>query len=382
MSETGKRIALVMHNWVGYLYGVQQGIADYVLHQPNWTWIRTPPVPELLAGLFHADLDGVIAYVETPYVSLLKRLKVPVVCVSNWEDTAPFPHVLPDDVAIGKLAARHLIDLGLKHFGYVGFPGAKFSELRRKGFAAGLAEESFQAEYLQTKGRNSTPLVEVAPGVNRLTADWLKKLPKPAGVFATSDSAAAEILEVCRHNGIRVPDEICVLGVDNDDLVHRFSHPPLSSIALPTQKVGLEAAKLLDSLMAGHPPPTRPMLLPPIGVITRQSTNLLAISDEDVLAAVRYIREHVRDRITVGHILREVAISRRQLERKFAESFGRTPLQEIQRVRIEKAKELLSGTDLPMPAIASRSGFKNAERLARVFRSTTDQTPTEYRRKF
>ncbi len=162
----------------------------------------------------------------------------------------------------------------------------------------------------------------------------------------------------------------------------RVAYPPLSSIALHAQKIGFEAARLLDHLMSGGKPPKAPILLPPEGVVTRQSTNLLAIEDPDVVAGVRYIREHVHQHITVRHLLEAVPVNRRYLERKFKEAIGRTPLQEIRRARLEKAKELLSATDLSMPAIARRSGFPNPERLANVFHDMTAITPTAYRRKF
>jgi LacI family transcriptional regulator len=381
MAPSGKRIALVMQNWYNYIYGVQIGIAEYVLHQPHWTWARFVPTSEHMSNLSDSRFDGVIAYVEDGYLPQLKSLKIPVVSISNWEHS-PFPQVLPDDHAIGRMAAQYLLELGVKHFGFVGIPHAVFSNERGNGFMAGLAAESMQAKRLYAPGGKSKPPTEVSPGNNALTLNWLRSLPRPAGVFAAIDMAAVEILEVCRHSNIRVPEDICVLGVDNDELVHRFSFPPLSSIAIPTERIGLEAVKLLETLMAGRKPASERVLVPPVGVIGRQSTNLLTADDEDVVAAVRYMRDNVRDRVSVSAVLKHVAISRRRLERKFAQSFGRTPFQEIQRVRLEKAKQLLSQTDMSMPAIAARSGFTSAQHLARVFHALTALTPTQYRKQF
>jgi LacI family transcriptional regulator len=207
-------------------------------------------------------------------------------------------------------------------------------------------------------------------------------LPKPTGCFATSAAMAEVVLEACSHVGVRIPEDLCVLSGDDDELTVNFTKPPLSSIVLPGQKIGFEAARLLDDLMAGKPGSARSVLLAPVGVVTRQSTNLLAISDPDVLAAVRYMREHLHERVNVDRVLERVPINRRYLERKFKKHLGLSPLQQIRQLRLQKAKELLSGSDFSIPAIAKRSGFPNGERLAQVFRAALGVTPTEYRRQF
>jgi LacI family transcriptional regulator len=190
------------------------------------------------------------------------------------------------------------------------------------------------------------------------------------------------MIDLCRHTGLRVPEDVCVLGVDNDELLTQISHPPVSSITLQTEKIGFESARLLDRLMRCPTTHKQVILVPPGGVIARQSTNLLAIEDQTVLTALRYIREHIHERISVEDLMEVIPVNRRFLERRFREHLGRTPLQEIRRVRIETAKKLLSETDLAMPAIARRSGFSNAERLSSVFHSMTGMTPTQYRRQF
>jgi LacI family transcriptional regulator len=273
------------------------------------------------------------------------------------------------------------MDLGLRHFAYRGYERASFSELRERGFkdalAAGGFEMSVWSPAVIPDARLRTPA-----GINPSMLTWLTRMPKPAGIFCANDGLACEILDLCRYGKLRVPEEICILGVDDDELLTQISHPPISSIALQTQKIGFEAAKLLDQLMGGKKPPGEPLLLPPERVVARQSTNLLAIGDEYVLTALRYIREHIHEQISVEDIVDVVPVNRRFLERRFREHLGRTPLQEIRRVRIETAKQLLSGTDLAMPAIARRSGFPNPERLANVFHAVTGMTPTHYRRQF
>ncbi len=377
-TRNERRILLVMHNWLGYLHGVQLGIAAYLTQRPDWTWMRVLPVVEYLKYIRSDTVDGIIAYTEPSYVETLRSLNVPVVDVSNWESAGPFPAVLSDDEGVGRMAGEHLLDLGLTNFATFG-PKAVFSDMRQRGFVNFLAERGFTVNTYHVPrravSRNRKPV-----GDPNTVLTWLQSLPKPVGIFAAHDPAGAEVLEACRHHGIRVPEEVCVLGVDNDELISKFSHPPLSSISLPTEKIGFGAAKLLDELMAGGAAPTTPLLYPPVGVISRQSTNLLNIGDAEVLAALRFIRERVHEGVTVQQLLKVVPVNRRYLERKFLQHLGRTPLQEIRRVRIEKVKNLLANTDLAMPAIAKQAGFSNPERMANVFRNTMGMTASEYRR--
>jgi LacI family transcriptional regulator len=380
--------------WTGYLQGVQVGISEYFLQRPNWIWVPMNPSPGFTSRMIHEKPTGVIAFVEEPYREELRQLGVPVVDVSNWLPVATFPRVVPDDEAIGRLAAHYLVDLGLRHFAVAGIRPPFFARLRIKGFTEALAAHGFtvhspesEESYIslrfpgweEAKGAAApaSPL-----GLDPKAIQWLQSLPKPVGIFATNDSSAMPILDNCRHAGLRVPEDICLLGVDNDELITKVTHPPLSSIALSTEKIGFEAARLLDRLIAGEVAPTDPVLLPPSGVVTRQSSNLLAITDPDVQTAVRFIREKIHTRPSVEDLLKVVPLNRRYLERKFRAHLGRSPLQEICRVRIETAKELLSATDLSMAAIARRSGFPNAERLASVFHAAVGATPTAYRRSF
>ncbi len=209
--------------------------------------------------------------------------------------------------------------------------------------------------------------------------EWLEKLPKPVGILTANDIPARELADACQRFGLRVPDDVALLGVDNDDLECGLSWPSLSSVATPARRIGYEAAKLLDELMAGKPAPREPMFLPPIAVVTRQSTDTLAIDDPAVVAALRFIRAHATGKICVDDVVGHAVEGRRMLEYKFRDFVGHTILKEIRRVRVERVKELLRDTDLSMPAIARRSGFATPQRMAVVFRETTGLTPSAYR---
>lgn len=376
-----KHVAIVMHRWVGYLHGVQLGIAKYVTQKPDWICTHFLPDPPGLETLSRHPVDGIIAYLEPHYVTNLQAPGVPVIDVSNWMTEQPFSRVIPDDQQIGELAADYLCDLGLKHFAFRGHPHAVFSHLRRQAFAARLKENGFTNHVWPTDVLPD-PRFEPPSGVDPSILTWLIRLPKPVGIFCAHDLLACDMIDLCRHARLRVPEDVCVLGVDNDELLTQISHPPVSSITLQTEKIGFESARLLDRLMRRPTTHKQVILVPPGGVIARQSTNLLAIEDQTVLTALRYIREHIHERISVEDLMDVIPVNRRFLERRFREHLGRTPLQEIRRVRIETAKKLLSETDLAMPAIARRSGFANAERLSSVFHSMTGMTPTQYRRQF
>jgi LacI family transcriptional regulator len=210
--------------------------------------------------------------------------------------------------------------------------------------------------------------------------DWLLALPKPAAVFSSNDVPARHLAEMCRALGLLVPEEVALLGVDNDELECLLCHPPLSSVVNPAEQIGYEAARLLDRLMSGRQPPRRPIHVPPTHVVTRQSTDIVAVADPDVSQAAAFIRDHAAENIGVADVVLALSMARRRLERRFRGCLGRTILDEIQRVRVERAKHLLAETDLPIPVVANRSGFSTPQRLAAVFRRATGQSPTAYRR--
>jgi LacI family transcriptional regulator len=199
--------------------------------------------------------------------------------------------------------------------------------------------------------------------------------------MASNDRRALQLLAVCRKCGIAVPESVAVLGVDNDEVFCELANPPLSSIALSTQRIGYEAARMLVRLMGGKKPKEKQLLIPPAGVVPRRSSDIPAIFDADVAAAVRYISLHVQDDLQIADLLREVPISRRSLHQRFRNVLGRTPAQEIRRAQIETAGHVLSETDEPMTRVALMAGFSNAKQLGSTFHRAMGVTPTAYRRR-
>jgi LacI family transcriptional regulator len=215
---------------------------------------------------------------------------------------------------------------------------------------------------------------------HRSLEDWVGALPRPIGIMASTDARALDLLAVCAKLKIEVPGSVAVLGVDNDDVFCELATPPLSSIALSTQRIGFEAARMLDRLMAGEKPAQDVLLVPPAGVVPRRSSDIPSILDPDIAAAVRYISLHVQDDLQVGDVMREVRVSRRSLEKRFLKALGRTPAAEIRRAQVEVARQLLQETDEPMARVALAAGFSNAKQLGASFLHETGTTPTAYRR--
>jgi LacI family transcriptional regulator len=210
---------------------------------------------------------------------------------------------------------------------------------------------------------------------------WLLSLPRPVGVMACYDIRARHVLDACRRVGLAVPDQVAVIGVDNDEFLCNLAEPPLSSVAPDTRRTGYEAAALLDRLMSGRERPRgQAIFVEPLGVVARRSTDVLAVGDPDVSAAVRFIREHACQGIAVKDLLARVPLSRRVLEGRFRKLLGRTPHEEIARIRFERVRQLLRETRLPLEEVARRSGFRNAEYLSTAYRREFGTAPSVYRK--
>jgi LacI family transcriptional regulator len=282
-----------------------------------------------------------------------------------------------------RLAAEHLLSLGLRQFAFCGFAGIYYSEKRSQYFAEYLAAKGHAVQIFSARAKrrrlDPSALEEesVPPGGDM--AAWLRSLPKPVGLLAVTDNRGHQVLNVCGEHAVAVPDEVAVIGVDNDEMLCELCEPPLSSVALNPWKVGYEGAALLDRMLRGKSPPRQQTLIPPLGVVTRKSTDVVTLVDADLAAALRLIRQRACQRITIEDVLREVPISRSTLKRRFAAILRRSPHEEIRRVQIERVMQLLSTTRLPLAKIAQMTGFPHIESMCRLFKQKTDVTPGRYR---
>ena len=375
-----RAVALLVETSNAYARGVLQGITDYIRHHEPWSVF----LPEQERGasppnwLSNWNGDGVIARIENKEIArAIRKLECPVVDVSAARQLPDIPWVETDDAAITRLAVEHLTDRGFKHLAFCGDPGFNWSNWREQHFLKHVQDVDCQS-YIHHSLPRSHPNYAWNCEKSGL-GKWLKKLPRPVGIMACYDIKAQQILDVCRELDIAVPEEVAVLGVDNDEILCDLSSPPLSSVIANTHRTGEEAARLLDQMMRGQQVGTSPVLVRPLGVRTRQSTDTLAIDNADVASAVRFIRENACSGINVNDVLREVPLTRRVLDNLFRKFLGRTSHQEITRVRINRVKELLTETDLSISEIASRAGFEHNEYLSASFKKLTGTTPGQFR---
>lgn len=376
-----RRIALLMGQDAGFHRQVLLGVRAYAIHQENWLFHNTPLEPSALRPLREWSPHGIIAHLSDKKMArAVLRLRKPVVDTACALPDLQTPSVDVDHASVGQLAAEYLLQRKYRHFGFFGSGSVHYTQIRESSFRKALAKAGCELSVCHMEY-----MPRLAAGVSWRNVEgqvrrWLKQLPKPVAVLADHDSAGRDLADMCQQLGLRVPDEVAILGVDDDELECQLASPPLSSVAIPGQRVGYEAARLLDEMLSGRSVSRKPLLLPPRCVVSRQSTSMLAIDDLVVAAALRYIANHVAEPLRVGAIASELAVPRRALERKFRLLLGSSVLAEIHRARVEKAKEMLATSDLKMSQIARRLGFSNAQRLAVVFRKMTGSAPRTFRR--
>lgn len=376
-----RRVALLIETSRAYgrelLDGVRRHMGEGITPWSVFAELRSLRTP-LPPWLRDWDGDGILTRSGSPAMAeAVAATGLPAVELRSSRTDHGLPFVGVDNRALAELAAAHFLDRGFRHFGVYGLTTESFFEQRRDRFIEVVADRGFDCATQMQRGRERPREWDRQQSA---LVEWVRTLPKPCGVMACTDQLGFWLLEACRVAGVGVPDEVAVLGVENDETLAAISTPPLSSVRLPGSRVGRRAAELLDALMNGGSPPPGPILLPPTQIATRQSTDVVAVDDPDLAAALRVIRERATDGISVGDVLSEVAISRRLLERKMRAAIGRTPRQEIERVRLERAKTLLVATDLSLAAIAVRCGYEHPQRLSERFAARFGQPPGAWRR--
>lgn len=384
------RVAVVIEASNAYARGLLAGIHRHVREHEPWTIF----LPEHGRGLPPLERlatwrgDGVIARVETPAIATVlatvnRTSKVPIIDVSAARLLPDVPYVETDDTAIATAAADHFMERDFRHFAFIGDARFRWSENRRTAFAAALAARGRPVhEFVQSPSRRPRQAVGASPPPpddDDAIERWLRSLPKPIGVFTCYDIRGRQVLDACRRTGIAVPDQAAVLGVDDDELLCGLASPPLSSVIPNAAGAGRLAAELLDSLMRGERLARDEWLLPPLGISVRQSTDVLAIDDDLVAAAVRYIREHACRGIKVTHVVDALKTSRRVLEHRFTKRLGHTPHEEIARVQFRRVEQLLRETDLPLATIAARCGFQHCEYMTVAFKRRHGVAPSRWR---
>lgn len=375
-----RKVALLIETSNRYGRDLLHGVRDWMHGGERWAirfseQARLAPLPAWV-GAWRGD--GMIARVDSPQIAaVLRRTGVPVVDVSAERYASEFPRVSVDNAAVARLAAGHLLGKGFRHFAYLG--DAQFLWAKQRGVvfrrelaASGQGCAMFEAAAGATARRGSDAEI-------RAIADWLGRQQRPLGVFACYDGRAQHVLEACQLRGWAVPDEIAVIGVDNDEVLCDLCAPPLSSVQPNARRTGYEAAAMLARMMRGERLASQTRYVEPVRVVERQSTEVVAVADEKVAAALRFIREHVGDGIDVSDVLRAVPMSRTLLERKFQAALGHSPHRQIVHQRIERAKQLLAESEVSIAVVAELAGFSDASYLSMAFRRETGESPRAFR---
>ncbi len=388
MNRGIPKVALLVETSLGYGRAFLRGVVRYSrLHGP-WAFYITPgDLRQVLPKMEEWGGTGIIARIETPQIGqaiLTSGLPAIALDLSHEQLRPDHPlaglsEVCPDSHKAGRLAAEHLLERGFRHFAFVGVWGdPPWSTRRGEGFAARLGEAGVSCRVF--------PLPQSAPNrrwgrEQAILGAWLRDLPRPLGVLACDDDRGRQVLEACRAASLQVPEDVAVVGVDNDELICELSDPPLSSVALNTEQAGYEAAALLDGLMSGRIQAPRRILVEAVRVVARRSTDVLALDDRAVAKALRFIQDSAVRPIGVADVVRHVGCSRRTLELRFQQSLRRSVNREIQQARLERAKRLLAETDLPIVRVAEGAGFGSAAYLIRLFQRRVGLSPAAYRQK-
>lgn len=324
--------------------------------------------------------DGILARVNDRKTAVeLMKTKLPLIDLRGATHAFGLPLFGSENRSIVQLAYDHLTSCGLQNFAFVGEPAGKFiyDDVRRETFASIVREQGFECH-------TYTKRIENRSGKGwdvhqQQLADWLKQLPKPVGVMCPHDDRGQQVLDACQRASIRVPDEVAVIGVDNDEFLCRLAIPPLTSIDSGSERIGYEAASLLDRIMNGEAKFDESVLFDAIGIVKRQSTDVISCEDPEIACALRFIRENACNQLSVNDVQRQVRLSRTLLNRRFKKYIGRTPKQEILRVQMETARRLLIYSSDTIQSIAYQCGFKEAWYFIAVFRNFTGVTPGVYR---
>jgi len=381
-----RQVALIYNATQAYDLKVMSGVAAYLQEGVRWNiYLEANSLKDQrLPDLNSWKGDGIIANFDDPQVAAtVMHSKVPSVGFGSgygwYSRKSRIPYFSTNKEAVAHMAADHLMDRGFRHFAYCGYPHSPisgFSEERGQAFAKHVSQRGFACQIF--RGRHKTSRAWFA--IQRSLGRWLESLPKPVGLMAADDQRARQVLEVCRNSGLRVPEDVAVIGVDNDELLCQLSPTLLTSVEQGAKRIGYEAAALLDRMMAGRRPRKRWFRINPVGVVTRRSTDILAIEDTRVANAMAFIWEHACQGIKVRDILNAMSTSRTGLETHFKAILGHSIHTTIRRVQLERARGLIYETDLPVKQVAARTGFKTVQHMTILFSKMFGVPPAAYRR--
>jgi LacI family transcriptional regulator len=380
------KVALIYDATHAHDLKVMTGVAEYLHESGNYNVYieRNTLKDQRLPSLRSWDGDGIIANFDHPTVArAVTYSRLPAVAFGGghgwYVRGSSIPYFSTNHTMVASMAADHLLTRRLRHFGYCGYVRDAingWSEEREKAFVQYLRKQGFPCHVYRPHHKT----VQRWTSLQRALGKWLTYLPKPVGVMAADDDRAHHVLEACRTVGLRVPEDVAVIGVNNDELLCKLTSPSLSSVEKGAKQMGYEAAALLERLMRGKKLRQRRFVFNPMGIVTRQSTDILAVDDPIVAKAMRFIFGHAVEGIKVPNVVAEVAISRTGLETRFIKSMGRTLHTAIRQVQLDRARLLILSTNLPLKQITAKAGFRSPQHMATLFRKVFHQSPGSYRK--
>ncbi|UUO04381.1 substrate-binding domain-containing protein [Blastopirellula sp. J2-11] len=377
------RVALLIETSREYGRGLLRGISRFQREHGPWSIYFQPrganePVPTWLSTW---NGDGILARIEDRRMArAIQKTGVPAVDLRFAVPNLGMPGVGVDNLALVRLALDHFLDRGFTRFAFCGYPTGDFiwMDLRAKLFHDQVIQEGYRCEVFQQNLKTGKRLTWDQD--QRQLIRWIRKLEKPVAIMACNDNRGQQLLDACRRADVDVPDNISVLGVDNDEFLCGLSTPPLSSIDINSERIGYYAAEVLQSMMNGDPAPSEPVLFPAEAVIARTSTDSFAVEDEEFAAVLRYLRENACKGIRMADITKATGMERRTIERRMKATLGRSPKDELMRIKIEESRQLLARTDMSIKNIAQAAGFSNSRYFSRVFQTRVGTTPNAYRK--
>ncbi|UDQ99185.1 DNA-binding transcriptional regulator [Lentisphaerota bacterium WC36G] len=379
--KTKKKIALIFNQDIGYCREVLFGIQEFYLENSNWIFRNGVSDRKVLKPLLEWQPDGIIGHIfDKNLANELQKLSIPIVNTTKTIPDCSLTTIDVDHYEVGRLAANYLLQKNFADYGYFGSKLAVFSQLRLQGFSDTLRQNNYE---IKTFYGNFLPRLQIEDSwvkFDKNIEQWLKSLRKPAAVLASNDTPARYLSEICQQLNIKIPDDVAILGVDNNLMECTLATPPISSIEVPAQEIGYQAAELLDKMLHDKIV-SNDISLPPGQIIARRSSDILAVEDGDVATALSFIRTNINRRILVEEVCDKVGISRRQLERKFRRDIGRSIHTEIRSSQISLAKNILRENNKTIQEVSAMCGFNSTRSFTEVFKTATSMTPSEYRNK-
>jgi len=381
------RVIFLVERSRAYGRGLLRGIAQYSKLRGPWLFFMGPEfyregIEPSYKWMKDLDADGIVAPTwDANVIEMFVKLGLPAVICGIEKPALDVCRLVTDDAAVGQMAAEYFLERGFQRFAFCGFEDAIWSQRRGDSFSGIVEQAGFKTHFYRRPDAKRTSATE---GEQSIIAEWIKSLPKPIVIMACNDDRSRDVLTACRIAGFEVPGEVAILGVDDDELVCDLSYPQLSTIATSTERAGYEAARVLDKMMKGEVvgETEKEVVISPLHVVTRQSTDVMAIEDSKIVEAVRFIRKNFREVIQVGDVAEAVGLSRRALEQRFRRVLAHSVHDEIKYSRVNRMAGMLIDTNLSISQIARLLGNPDASNISRYFKQQKGMSPSDYRKKF